>query len=83
MLSLTGGWLKFIPGKQVERNQKTALGLFFSRFFCLILALCLQNPDETGLSFCRSNGASNNTSPNEPSSLFINHVIYLSFPPFF
>ena len=79
MLSLTGGWLKFISGKQIERNQKTAFGLFFQPFFRPILALCLQNPDETGLSFCRSNGASGDTSLNEPGSPSANNIICFSF----
>ena len=60
-----------------------AFGLFFQPFFRPILALCLQNPDETGLSFCCSNGASDNTSPNELGNPSINHVIYLSFSSFF
>ena len=79
MLSLTGGWLKFISSKQVERNQKNGFLTVYQPFFRPILVLCLQNPDETGLSFCCSNEASDNTSPNEPGCPSINHVICLSF----
>lgn len=33
MLSLTGGWLKFISEKQVERNQKNGFLTVFQPFF--------------------------------------------------